>query len=127
MADAQSVPDCLTIEEAARVLRMGRTTAYEQARVYRETDGKAGVLNFAVGACFRVPTAALERTLGRSVTRVPEPKRLWASGPESKPVERPLRVPDRGHGRPIRFRPPPLIGSACQRWEELSAPAVLAG
>ncbi|MDQ1392510.1 MAG: hypothetical protein QOF30_1487 [Acidimicrobiaceae bacterium] len=53
MAEPYPVPDCLTIEEAARVLRMGRTTAYEQARVYRETDGRAGLPNFAVGACFR--------------------------------------------------------------------------
>jgi len=113
MADPQPVPDCLTIEEAARVLRMGRTTAYEQARVYRETDGRAGLPNFAVGACFRVPTAALERLLGRSVTWVPEPKRLGASGPESKPVERPTERRG-GEVRQLRARQRPVGGNGGQ-------------
>lgn len=87
MAEPDPVPDCLTIEEAARVLRMSRTTAYEQARVYRATDGKAGLPNFGVGGCFRVPTAALERMLGRPVTRVPLPKRSPATGTQSSAAE----------------------------------------
>lgn len=113
MADRHPVPDCLTIEEAARVLRMGRTTAYEQARVYRETDGRAGLPNFAVGACFRVPTAALERMLGRSVSRVPEPKRLTASGPEPKPVEHPTERKG-GEVRQLRARQRPAGSNSGQ-------------
>jgi hypothetical protein len=42
MAEQTSLPDFLTIDEAARVLRLGRTAAYEQARIWRDTDGRAG-------------------------------------------------------------------------------------
>ncbi len=107
MAEPSAVPDCLTIEEAARVLRMSRTTAYEQARVYRATDGKAGLPNFGVGGCFRVPTAALERMLGRPVTRVPDPKGSKAAGPQSKST-----VAAGGEVRQLRARKRPSAGAA---------------
>ncbi len=38
--DHEAVPDCLTIEEAARILRIGRTAAYSLDRQWRDTDGK---------------------------------------------------------------------------------------
>jgi hypothetical protein len=74
-----SVPDCLTIDEARRVMRLSKTTAYEQARVFRETGGKAGLPNFEMGG-LRVPTAALENLLGRPITHIPEPKRARPKG-----------------------------------------------
>jgi Helix-turn-helix domain len=61
MAELDPVPDLLTLEEAARVLRIGRTAAYAQARVARETDGRAGIPNIAIGGQYRVPRGALER------------------------------------------------------------------
>jgi hypothetical protein len=45
MAEPGCPPDVLTIEEAARVLRMGRAAAYEQARIWRDTKGRAGLPN----------------------------------------------------------------------------------
>lgn len=36
-------PDMLTIEEAARVLRIGRSAAYKLARDYLATDGTSGM------------------------------------------------------------------------------------
>jgi hypothetical protein len=78
-----SVPDCLTIDEARRVMRLSKTTAYEQARVFRETGGKAGLPNFEMGG-LRVPTAALENLLGRPITHIPEPTR---AGPKGADVE----------------------------------------
>jgi hypothetical protein len=74
MAEPVSLPDFLTIEEAARVLRLGRTAAYEQARVWRETDGKVGLPNFMIGHAVRVPTAALEKMLGRPLSAIPTPR-----------------------------------------------------
>jgi len=86
MAEA-SVPDCLTIDEARRVMRMSKTTAYEQARVFRETGGKAGLPNFEMGG-LRVPTAALENLLGRPITHIPELRRARAKVAEFEEEER---------------------------------------
>ncbi len=37
------VPDLLTVEEAARVMRIGRTKAYALAREWRATNGRSGL------------------------------------------------------------------------------------
>ncbi len=79
MAESRCLPDFLTIDEAARVLRLGRTAAYEQARVWRDTDGRAGLPNFMIGHALRVPTEALEKMLGRSLSAIPAPRRREVS------------------------------------------------
>ena len=58
------MPDFLTVEEAARILRIGRTAAYEQTRRFEETDGREGIPIIRVGRLIRVPRAALERWHG---------------------------------------------------------------
>ncbi len=67
-------PDFLTVEEAARVVRIGRTSAYELARRYLDTDGAEGLPVVRFGRQLRVPRCRLEETLG---------------GPISWPVARP--------------------------------------
>jgi len=57
-------PDFLTMEEAAEILRIGRNQVYEQARVWRATDGERGVPVVAFGRLLRVPKAALLRLAG---------------------------------------------------------------
>ncbi len=52
-------PLLLTIEEAARVLRMGRSLAYDLARLYEQTDGRLGLPVMRLGSCLRVPRWAL--------------------------------------------------------------------
>ena len=105
MAEQTSLPDFLTIEEAARVLRLGRTAAYEQARIWRDTDGRAGLPNFPMGHTLRVPTAALERMLGRPLSAIPAPRRSAGSrAAKSTPADdaqvRELRPrPARSRGR----------------------------
>jgi hypothetical protein len=74
VADPAPVPDLLTIEEAALVLRIGRTAAYEQARLWRATGGRTGIPNIEVGRQYRVPRAALEAMIGRPITHIPEPR-----------------------------------------------------
>ena len=50
----------LTIEEAAGVLRVGRSLAYDLARRYEETGGTAGLPNIRLSSgCRRVPRWAL--------------------------------------------------------------------
>ncbi len=50
----------LTIPEAAERLRISRNAAYIAARRYRQTSGREGLPNIAIGGSYRVPTAALE-------------------------------------------------------------------
>jgi hypothetical protein len=109
MAEAVSVPDCLTVEEAARVLRVGRTSAYALARQWRDTGGRAGLPVVSFGTCLRVPTAALEHLLGRPITHVP-PKAARpeaAAGPAAIAHLRPPGAPSPPAERPARSRQGP--------------------
>lgn len=60
----EQLPLVLTVEEAAAVLRISRASAYEQARIWRETDGAAGLPVVVLGRTLRVPRAQVERLLG---------------------------------------------------------------
>jgi hypothetical protein len=63
-----SVPDLLTVMEAAGVLRVGRTTAYEQVGKYFATDGADGMPCIRVGGQLRVPRVLFEEWLGFRIT-----------------------------------------------------------
>ena len=54
------LPEFLTVEEAADLLRIGRTSAYALAREWRETGGRKGLPVVELGRQLRVPRAALE-------------------------------------------------------------------
>ena len=67
LAGAPGRPVCVsTIEEAAKVLRIGRTTAYALAREWRTTGGRSGLPVLSLGRTLRVPRAALDRLLDPS-------------------------------------------------------------
>lgn len=59
--------ETLTVEEAAHVLRIGRTTAYALAREWRTTGGRSGLPVLELGRTLRVPRTALDRLLDLSV------------------------------------------------------------
>lgn len=63
--------DVLTIEEAAEVLRISRSSAYDLARRWR-SDDPTGLPNIRLGRFLRVPRSALEEVLAR-------PAQLYAS------------------------------------------------
>ena len=65
---APEPPDFFTVEEAARVLRIGRTAAYALARRWRDTEGRQGLPVVPVGRLLRVPRVALEEMAGGSLT-----------------------------------------------------------
>ncbi len=51
----------LRVEEAARVLRISRTSAYTLTRRYLDTHGREGLVAVRIGRSVRVPAAALEQ------------------------------------------------------------------
>lgn len=63
-----SPPDFLTVEEAAAVLRIGRTSAYRQARRYLATNGAEGLCADRFGKQIRIPRCYLEQRLGGPIT-----------------------------------------------------------
>ena len=63
-----ALPDLLTVEEAARVLRIGRTKAYALTQEWRASGGKTGLPVVDLGSVLRVPRHALETVIGASLT-----------------------------------------------------------
>jgi hypothetical protein len=96
-------PDFLTVEEAARVLRIGRTAAYALARRWRDTNGQEGLPVVPFGRVLRVPRAALERIAGGSITTSPpaaeEPSASASDAPEPEALA-PRATTTRRHHRP---------------------------
>lgn len=66
------IPDFLTVEEAARVLRIGRTAAYQQANRWLAT-GTEGLPVIRVGGSLRVPRAQFEAHYNIRITAIPIP------------------------------------------------------
>ena len=61
-------PDFLSVREAAAVLRIGKTSAYDLAHDFVHTSGESGLKVIRVGRQLRVPRTALEEMLGGSIT-----------------------------------------------------------
>lgn len=56
----QDLPELLTVEEAAALLRISRTTAYAEVTRFQATEGRAGIPVLRIGhRSLRVPKAAL--------------------------------------------------------------------
>ena len=66
-----AVPDLLTVDEAARVLRIGRSAAYELAGRFLASGGSDGIPAVRVGRLLRIPRAPLEQLIGTSISEVP--------------------------------------------------------
>ncbi len=60
-SELDDLPGALTVEEAARLLRISRGLAFQQAAVYRETEGAEGIPNYRIGRVLRVPTGEFLR------------------------------------------------------------------
>ena len=61
-------PDFLTVSEAAQLLRLGRSAAYDQARLFEATGGTEGIPVVRLGRQFRIPRCKLEAVLGGPIT-----------------------------------------------------------
>ncbi|MDF1596289.1 MAG: hypothetical protein P1T08_09350 [Acidimicrobiia bacterium] len=80
------------MEEAAVLLRIGRTKAYAMAREWRETDGRSGLPVVDLGHVLRVPRRALEELIGAELTDVERPTRAEETKDAALPAE-PLKPP----------------------------------
>jgi excisionase family DNA binding protein len=90
-----SVPDLLTVEEAARVLRVGRGAAYELAAQYQRSGGAEGLPVIRVGRLLRIPRVQLEEFAATSITDIPTKRSniaTAASQPAKSQRDRQLRV-----------------------------------
>ena len=65
------LPDFLTVEETASVLRIGRTSVYAEIRRWESTGGTAGIPSVRFGRSVCVPKAVIVRLLDP-----PRPTRL---------------------------------------------------
>lgn len=89
----------MTVEEAARLIRVGRTKAYAMAQQWRATGGRSGLPVVDFGHVLRVPRRALEELVGTELGAglsggiAPEPSGADGAGaaavttPSQAPVE----------------------------------------
>src|SRR6266511_642158 len=86
-AMAERLPDLLTVEEAARLARVGRTKAYAMAREWRATGGRSGLPVVDFGHVLRVPRQTLENLIGAELRDTADDSRAGAaSGVTADPV-----------------------------------------
>jgi len=73
--DWDALPIVLTVSDAARVLRIGRSKAYEMAALYTSSCGTRGLPCLRIGDLVRVPKDALHEfvTTGQIVQLIPQP------------------------------------------------------
>ncbi len=67
--DGLGLPEVLTVEEAAALLRIGRSCAYALARRWRATGGREGLPVVELGRYLRVPRSGLRRLLDTEIPR----------------------------------------------------------
>ncbi|MGH9015362.1 MAG: helix-turn-helix domain-containing protein [Acidimicrobiia bacterium] len=82
---ADELPDLLTMEEAARLARVGRTKAYSMAREWRATGGRSGLPVVDFGHVLRVPRRALEEMIGAKFTNGLRETPVAVKGGSDKP------------------------------------------
>jgi hypothetical protein len=87
----------LTVEEAAKVLRIGRTKAYALAREWRTTEGRSGLPVVDFGHVLRVPLCQLEQLVGGHLTppSVASATVDLSEAPAAVPVVEPASQPTR--------------------------------
>ena len=91
-------PDFLTLDEAAAVLRVGRSTAYREANAFEASKGATGIPVVRYGKQFRVPRFRLEEQLGGPITWPPstsnvlEPAAIDQPAATDQPASEPTRA-----------------------------------
>ena len=92
------LPMLLKVEEAARVLRIGRSKAYEMTTLYETSGGTQGLPCLRMGDLLRIPRFALEAlvTTGRIVQLLPKPELdATVHATPARKSQRPRQLTDR--------------------------------
>ena len=100
------LPDLLTVEEAARILRIGRTKAYAMAAEWRRTHGKSGLPVVEFGNALRVPRCQLETIVGGPITSLGHLPTSTAIAPE---IEGPPETTSHSPGGTSPTNPAPAV------------------
>ena len=80
------IPPFLTVEEASRLLKIGRTKAYDLTKEWRATGGRSGLPVIDLGDVLRVPGPAIEQMLGTGLG-TPRPTRVKPTGRHADPAD----------------------------------------
>ena len=104
-------PEYLTVPEVMERLRLGRTTVYEQARLYLATGGAEGIPCRRFGRSLRFPAAAFDTADsgtptdgGATVIELPRPRPAdRASAPTRPPTRRSHRATGTTVQSPLPF------------------------
>lgn len=88
-----ALPIMLTVKDAASVLRIGRSKAYEMAATYTSSGGTEGLPVIRLGDLLRIPKAALHEfvTTGRLVQLIPQQHEN--ATPDATTSRKPARTP----------------------------------
>jgi excisionase family DNA binding protein len=99
------LPILLKVEEAAAVLRVGRSKAYEMTTLYETSGGTQGLPVLRFGDLLRIPRFALHEfvTTGRIVQLIPP---VEHATPDATPARKPSRTGRRVDGSQLS-----LLGS----------------
>jgi hypothetical protein len=108
------IPPFLTVEEASRLLKIGRTKAYLLTKEWRATGGRSGLPVVDLGDVLRVPGPAIEQMLGIGLG-APYPTAVRPAGKHDHPTAPDPTVPGATPAPPAE-PPPPAAG------KELAAP-----
>jgi excisionase family DNA binding protein len=81
------LPKLMTVPQAARALRIGRSTAYDLAHAWLDSEGAEGLPVVRIGRSLRVPVAALDRWFTSVAFGDIEPVRRVAYGDVETPAQ----------------------------------------
>ena len=107
------IPPFLTVEEASRLLKIGRTKAYDLTREWRANGGRSGLPVVDLGDVLRVPGPAIEKMLGTGLAsaaplaeqhRRERRTQLAPTAPPPAPLKPPA---DERHAEPAEERAAP--------------------
>jgi hypothetical protein len=89
-------PEYLTVPEVMARLRLGRTTVYEQARLYLATGGTEGIPCRRFGRSLRFPAAAFDTVTddagpGANVIELPRQRAVSREDSTTRPSSRRTR------------------------------------
>lgn len=120
MSVEDRIPPFLTVEEASRLLKIGRTKAYDLTKEWRATGGRSGLPVVDLGDVLRVPGPAIEQMLGTGLgascptTGKPTGNRVKASSPAPAASPTPPAPREEHPAEPVEQPPAaPSAGSPC--------------